>query len=180
MRCALAVRRVSGVVHVRALCKCAREPFEWTALRGARWAPSAACAWRSLPRALTRSHIVARLTASSYSFFLLHSLHETLPVFFSPLRLCTSAPLRFCFALVSAVSCLRKSAAESRVGSASAPAAESGVSASESTSMLCFGSASSSTLLCILLCSSFGSASVSALGSAFHSSRTTPTISANL
>ena len=53
MRCTLVERRVSGVVHTRALYAIAREPLQWAAFRDARCASLLVCAWLQSPRALS-------------------------------------------------------------------------------------------------------------------------------
>ena len=107
-RYALALRRVSGVVHPRALCNCALETLQ-------RAASLLACAWLQSPSAprTCAPYIGALLTSVSASVSL-SSLCTKL-CRFSPLRLCTYAPLHLCSALLSVLlssqHCSRRSSA---------------------------------------------------------------------
>ena len=85
-------------------------------VRGAICAPSVACAWRSLPRALTRSYVGARLPASSYLFFFLAHCTKLCRIFSASVSAFASASafdsalhstllcIRLCTALISASS----------------------------------------------------------------------------
>ena len=146
MRRTLAVRRVSVVVHARALRNCAREPLQCLMV----------CAWIQSPRAPHAPYIGALLTSVPASVSL-SSRYRTKLCRFSPLCLCTSAPLRLCSALLSVLLWVQHC---SRLSSAL-------------VSVLLFSLLwSSRSLLCIRFCFAFdstprfGSASVSALGSA--------------
>ena len=147
MRFALTVRRLSGVLHARALFNCARV----SGVRGARCAPFAMCAWLRSPHArgcLGALPIKERASPASSGSRISRSSHRTLPVLgFATLRLCASR-------LVSV--------SASRLRLSVLLSSQSGLSTALVShllsSVLLFSQLwSSRSLLCIRLCSAFDS-----------------------
>ena len=150
MRFTLTVRRVSGVVHARALFNCARV----SGVRGARCAPFAMCAWLRSTRArgcLGALPIKERASPASSGSRISRSLHGTLPVF--SLSIVSVSVSVSALRRLSSLLCSRLSSA--LVSVLLFPLLWS------SRSLLCirlysaFDSAQHSTLLCIRLYSSF-------------------------
>ena len=98
MRRTLAVRRVSVVVHTRALRNCALSRTVSGVIRYARCASLLVCAWLQSPRA---PHAIALPIQERFSpaFRLVFLFLHTKLCWFWPLRLCCSAPLRLVFVL---------------------------------------------------------------------------------
>ena len=98
MRCTTAVRRISGVVHARALFNRARVPLEWAALE----ASPLACAWRWSPRSLLRCALDIKERASQRvpARVFLHVHCTELPVFVTAAARICSAAFCLCFCSV--------------------------------------------------------------------------------
>ena len=97
LRCTLALRLVSGVVHARALCNRARVPLQWAMLEALDVRLSlVACALRSRPLALVSARSLYSSALHSVFQFLSHFAYHTRFCQFWLSRLCVSSatPLR--------------------------------------------------------------------------------------